>query len=153
MAAATALSVWMLSRPAEERPGPFVRPTAGSCEVGPWAVHCPEAGWAREVAEVAGFEVTGHTGSALELRGSGRSFHLWAFTPEEPELRAEGLEEGRYSRERVIGGVPVHGDGQRLTWEAYGLHVWLSNAELGGIDASVQGVGEIVRASARVRWP
>lgn len=132
---------------------PPQRSRLGDCSTGPWAEHCPEARWAREVAEAAGFEVTGDTGSALTIERARRSFHLWAFTPEQPKLRAEQLVEEGYDEETSVAGLRVYGDGIRVTWKVYGLHVWLATAGTGDIDLSAPGVADVVKASAEVPWP
>ncbi|HEX2058247.1 MAG TPA: hypothetical protein VHI71_07750 [Actinomycetota bacterium] len=129
------------------------RSRLADCSTGPWAEHCPEAKWARAVADAAGFQVTGDTGAAVTIQGHGVELHLWAFTPEEPELRAQQLREEAYERQARIAGVRVFGDGVRVTWESYGLHVWTANAGLGGLDAFAPGVAELVQASTEVPWP
>lgn len=152
VAAAGAVALWNADDDGEVREPP-TRARLADCSTGPWADHCPEAGWARDVAAVAEFEVTGDTGSALTIERQGLAFHLWAFTPEEPELRRRQLRRESYEREATISGVTVFGDGQRLTWDAYGLHVYMASAGLGGLDVGVPGVADVVRASAQVRWP
>ena len=129
------------------------REPLADCSTGPWADHCPEARWAREVAAAAGFSVTGDTGSALTIERSRKTFHLWAFTPEEPELRAEQLQQEGYGEKTRVDGIAAYGDGVRVTWKVYGLHVWLTNAGLGDLGVSSPGVADVVRASAEVPWP
>jgi hypothetical protein len=152
VAVAGAVALWNASDDDPVTPAPTPLATA-SCDTGPWAEHCPEADWARDVADAAGFEVTGDTGSALTVERQGLAFHLWAFTPEEPELRRRQLRQERYRTEATIGGVRVFGDTERLTWDAYGLHVYMASGGLGALDVGVPGVADIVRASTRVRWP
>ena len=129
------------------------RSRLADCSTGPWADHCPEARRAREVAGAAGFTVTGDTGSALTIERSGEVLHLWAFTPEEPELRATQLREEGYGQKTTVGGLRVHGDGIRVTWKAYGLYVWLADAVHRDLDVASPLVADLVRASTRVAWP
>lgn len=154
VAVAGSVALWNAREDGDDRepPSPLPPATAG-CDTGPWADHCPEADWARDVAKTAELEVTGDTGSALTVERPGLAFHLWAFTPVEPELRRRQLRRENYRFEATIAGVRVFGDTQRLTWDAYGLHVWLAPAGMGGIDAGYPGVADVVRASTRVRWP
>ncbi|MDQ3953082.1 MAG: hypothetical protein M3279_08985 [Actinomycetota bacterium] len=143
---------WSLRDGGTTPPVPAPRATA-DCSTGPWADHCPEAGWARDVARAAGFRVTGDTGSALTIERQGLAFHLWAFTPEEPELRTRQLRQEAYEHVESVAGVRIYADGQRLTWDSYGLHVWMAQAGLGGLDVGVPGVADVVRASLQVPWP
>lgn len=149
--AAAGAAAWIARDDTEPARG--TRSRLADCSTGPWAEHCPEARWARDVARAAGFEVTGDTGSALTLERPGLAFHLWAFTPGEPESRRKGLRDESYRLDAKVSGVRVFGDGQRLTWDAYGLWVWMANAGPGGIDAGMPGVADVVRATTAVRWP
>jgi hypothetical protein len=89
---------------------------------GPWTA-CPEADWVEEVAERAGYRISGETGSALIAKGNGRSFYIWATegTPEEIEKAAKNLQPLG-----VVEGVQVYGDESVWRWwVAEGFTIWL----------------------------
>jgi hypothetical protein len=102
-------------------------PSAEECEgdgwPGPWTA-CPQADWVRQVAERAGYRVTGETGSALVAQGKGRSFYIWA-----APAAGQDLDDGPTARKGPLGeveGVTVYGD-ERLWrwWTANGFVLWL----------------------------
>jgi hypothetical protein len=106
-------------------------PVPETCPVGfgPWAdPDCPEQAWVRAVAEAAGHEVTGETGSALEVDAAGHRIHLWAFVPEGDRPFSDVIAEERYEPYTTVDGTDVFSDGVRIAWQADGLWVWLSSA-------------------------
>jgi hypothetical protein len=123
-------------------------PYSARCSVEPWS-RCDTAAWAREVAKAAGFEVTGDTGSALEINRDPWSFSVWVVTLSDTQAR--GLKDEGYEPAGTVDDVRVLSDGDRLTWDVNEVTVFLSGVE--GINASTGGVVEIVRASVEVGWP
>lgn len=109
-----------------------------------------ELEWVFGVAEEAGFEVQEVGQGAPTIVRSHSTFQLWAFVPDDDRDRASLLQEEGYERVGVVAGVPLFSDGQRLTWGAHGVYVWLTGVD--GMDASTAGVADIVRASTRVTW-
>jgi hypothetical protein len=107
--------------------GSVESPSAEECKgdwAGPWTA-CPQADWVRQVAERAGYRVTGETGSALVAQGKGRSFYIWAAD----RAAVQDLNEGPTARKGPLGqveGVSVYGD-ERLWrwWTANGFVLWL----------------------------
>jgi hypothetical protein len=103
-------------------------PSADECEMegwpGPWTA-CPQANWVREVAERAGYRVTGETGSALMAQGNGRSFYIWATE----RAAGQDLSDGPTARKDPLGeveGVAVYGDESLWRWwTANGFVFWL----------------------------
>jgi hypothetical protein len=91
---------------------------------GPWTA-CPEAEWVQQVAERAGYRITGETGSALISQGNGWSFYIWGFaiTPEEIGRVAK---RERWRTLGTVEGVEVYGD-ERLWrwWVMEGFVIWL----------------------------
>jgi hypothetical protein len=152
-AALAVAGIWAARDGADAPPVRAPAAPLADCSTGPWADHCPEAGWAREVATAAGFRLAGDNGVALTIERSGRALHLWAFTPEDGGPRQPVLRKESYRRERTVDDVAVFGDGQRVTWEVYGLWVWMADAGPGGLDSRAPGVADVVRASAEVPWP
>ena len=131
-------------------PSPSVTTTVDpvACIVGPWATYCPEAQWARAVAEEAGYSVTGDTGSALEIDDGAHSFNFWAFEPEDdPSTREEALQAENYELFTEIDDTSVFFDGARLTWEVHGLYAWLTDQEQGDGPTEKGALERIVRAS------
>jgi hypothetical protein len=91
---------------------------------GPWTA-CPEADWVGQVAERAGYRVTGETGSALIAQGNGSSFYIWV-TERAADQDLNGGPTARKGSLGEIDGVPVYGD-ERLWrwWVANGFVFWL----------------------------
>jgi hypothetical protein len=101
--------------------------SAEECEgdwPGPWTA-CPQADWVRQVAERAGYRVTGETGSALVAEGKGRSFYIWA-TDRAAGQDFSGRPTARKGPLGEVEGVTVYGD-ERLWrwWTANGFVLWL----------------------------
>jgi hypothetical protein len=97
---------------------------------GPWAdPDCPQQAWVRTFTEEAGHDVTGDTGSALEVEASGHQVHVWAFIPEGDRPYADVIAEESYEPYAAVNETAVFSDGVRITWEADGLWVWLSSAD------------------------
>ena len=115
--------------PSEAPPTPEARGDAEVCDqTGPWS-YCPEARWLRRVAIEAGFDVTGDTGSALELEEYGHRLYAWntkGETPVDEVAREEGYEQRS--------GTDVYSDGERLLWDGQGLHIYVSSADESVID-------------------
>lgn len=85
-----------------------------ACEApGEWP-HSRDAAWLQRAATVAGFSVTGCTGSAWIVQRRA-SFYLWTTTtaPSDRPVETE------------IAGATIYGDHVRLAWRAQGLTVWL----------------------------
>jgi hypothetical protein len=124
------------------------------CNRGPWSEHCPEADWARKVLEEAGFELTGDTGSALVANTDAADLYFWAFERvKEQRPRAQSLREEGYRLFREIDGIAVYSDGVRLTWESWGLLVWVDGGPTSALnDLSEQDIQSLVRASERVAY-
>lgn len=91
---------------------------------GPWTA-CPETDWVQQVAERAGYHVTGETGSALIAQGKGRSFYIWT----SEQATGQDLNDGPTARKGPLGvveGVAVYGDAHTwLWWAANGFVFWL----------------------------
>lgn len=104
-------------------PAPEPRGDAEVCEQrGRW-VDCPESRWLRRVMVAAGLEVTGDTGSALEVSAGPRRLYAWNTSADKP-AEAVAAEEGYEPM-----GNDVFSDGHRLLWEAQGLHIYMSSAD------------------------
>jgi hypothetical protein len=121
---------------------------------GPWTA-CPEADWVREIAERAGFRVTGETGSALIAQGKGRSFYIWA-----TEVASRDEFEKVATREEwrslgAVAGVDVYGD-QHLWrwWVANDFVFWLQAGPKGDSQIpAMKEMGSLVRASETLLPP
>lgn len=91
---------------------------------GPWTA-CPGADWVQQVAERAGYRITGETGSALIARGNGWRFYIWATpagTPEEVRKAAKD----EWPTLGTVEGVEVYGDENVWRWWlSEGLTLWL----------------------------
>lgn len=145
--------------PVATEPTPIPSPPATTadpvaCVGGPWATYCPEAQWARGVAERAGYSVVGDTGSALIINDGTYSFNFWAFEPEDPSTRQEALRSENYDLLTEIDGTRVYFDGIRLTWEMHGLYAWLNSGPgRGPTTTEREVIAEIVRASIDSPYP
>lgn len=130
-------------------------PTSGlSCETGPWATYCPEAAWARIVAERAGYGVVGDTGSGLIIDNGRDSFYFKAFEPEKPESREESLTNANYTPVFEVDGTTVYFDGIRFTWDVHGLEGWLEPGPGKDDQTTDQDiVGPIIRTSLDTPYP
>jgi streptogramin lyase len=116
--------------PTEPVPSPEARGDAEVCDqTGPW-VYCPEAQWLRRVVVEAGVEVTGDTGSALQVVTESHSLYAW--NTDAPRSVEEVASEGGYERRE---GTEAFTDGSRILWEAQGLHIYLSSADEKSIDS------------------
>lgn len=129
----------------ESPPAPERRGDAEVCEQrGRW-VDCPQSRWLRRVVVAADLEVTGDTGSALEVSAASRRLYAWntlADKPVEEVAEEEGYEWSDSG---------VYSDGQRLLWEALGLHIYVSSADQGSVDELPESViQELVAASREV---
>ena len=125
----TRIDVTGAEHPSEPAPSPEARGDADVCDqAGPWS-YCPEATWLRRVMVEAGLEVTGDTGSALEVRSDSHQLYAWNTDAEKP-VEQVAAEEG-YERKD---GTNAFSDGERLLWEAQGLHIYLSSADENLID-------------------
>jgi hypothetical protein len=135
-------------------------PIPASCphDFGPWSdPDCPEPTWVRAVVEKAGFQVTGDTGSALEVaNGDEPGFSIWAFTPDTDEPPwdrgfEQVLADENYEWWRGWG-TDVYFDGTRVVWfdAEWDLVVYLSATldELPSEDV----VEAVVRASLQVEY-
>lgn len=148
-------------KPLTPEPAPLPTPSLSwqRCAVGPWATHCPEAWWARNVSIRAGYAVVGDTGSAIEIRDSTHAFHLWAFEPEQPATRQKDLRRGNYHLFMQVNETPTYFDGLRFTWTAHNLHVWLNAGLAQQPDSSnktitdEEVIAQIVRATLDLPFP
>lgn len=115
--------------PSEPIPSPEARGDADVCDQsGPWS-YCPEARWLRRVMLEAGLEVTGDTGSALEVKADSHQLYAWNTDADKP-VQDVAAEEG-YERKE---GSDAFSDGNRLLWEAQDLHIYMSSADETPID-------------------
>lgn len=120
------------------------------CGFGPWASHCPEADWVRDVIREAGYAVAGDTGSAITASRGSNQLNMWAFSRPSDESHQETVEGEGYSHVFAVDGVEVFGDRTRVTWSVHDLFVWLTNATGGGLTGSDQTIiEEFVKASTR----
>lgn len=115
---------------------------------------CPVADWVQQVAERAGYRITGETGSALIARGSGWSFYIWAIpagTPE--EIRTAAKDE--WPAFGTVEGVQVYGDDNVWRWwVADGLTLWLQVGPDGASQLPpLTEMASLVRASKTVPPP
>jgi hypothetical protein len=86
---------------------------------------CPEATWVADIAERAGFAVTGDTQSALIVEGEGPSFYFWATPLTRPPAEI-AADEGWPALGRSAG-ADLYGDGELWQWwVAQGHVVWLN---------------------------
>jgi hypothetical protein len=91
---------------------------------GPWTA-CPEAEWVQQVAERAGYRITGDTGSALISQGHGWSFYIWGFAMA-PEEIARAARRESWRRLGTVAGVEVYGDESLWRWwVTEGFVIWL----------------------------
>jgi hypothetical protein len=137
--------------PASDAPGA----SPGSCGYGPWADHCPEAGWAREVLDAAGSRLTGDTGSALVAWAGEAGFYFWAFEMEKASEQPlpKAIEDEGYRVLREVEGIRVFTDGIRLAWQTQGLYVWLEGGPVNSLeDIDAETIRRMVRASADVPY-
>jgi hypothetical protein len=81
---------------------------------GPWTA-CPEAAWVQQLAERAGYSITGKTGSALIAEGQGAGFYIWA-TEAAPEAIIELSRREKWSPFGTVEGVQVYGDESVWRW-------------------------------------
>lgn len=127
----------------------------GSCAYGPWADHCPEAEWARQVLDVAGDRLTGDTGSALVGRGGHTTFYFWAFEMEKARNRPlpKAIEDEGYRLVDEVDETKLFTDGIRLAWQTQGLYVWLEGGPVNSLeDIDEETVRTMVRASADIPY-
>ena len=99
---------------------------------GPW-VDCPQAFWLRRVVTEAGFTVIDDTPSALLMEAGPYELHVWNVSAKEgieDVAEAENYE----PREQT----DAYSDGQRVVWEAQGLHIYMSLA--GVTDVSIDDI-------------
>jgi hypothetical protein len=158
VALAAGSAAWIAGalRPENERPVTPVSPPsdrpqqARACAVGPWAEHCPEAGWTRAVIRKAGFRVASDTGSAIVGRSAGVGFYLWSFvpSPDQRPLARAIAGEGYEKVERPEGALPAYFDGVRYVWATQGAYVWLEAT--GRQELGAQVLERIMTASERV---
>lgn len=131
---------------------PSTPASTASCQTGPWADHCPEADWAREVVRAAGYSVTGDTGSAITGANGQNELHLWAFQETEPSFE-QTLETEGYRYFFSIDGIDVFGDGTRVAWTTHNLYIFLTDVLEGTLDETDrQVIAEFVRASIRTNY-
>lgn len=125
---------------------PEQRGNADVCDVGgPW-VDCPQARWLRRVIAAAGLEVTGDTGTALEVSAGSRRLYAWNTSAARP-LEEVAADEG-YERKDD---TDVYSDGERMVWQAQGLHIYVSPADQEPIDdLSDDTIDELVKASQTI---
>ena len=120
---------------------------------GPWTA-CPEADWVQQVAERAGYRISGETGSALIARGNGKSFYIWV-TEATPEEIARTAKRERWQTFGTVGGVEVYGDESVWRWwVSDGFVLWLKAGPY--MDSQLPRLaemGSLVRASGRVPPP
>lgn len=129
----------------ESPPAPERRGDAEVCEQrGRW-VDCPQSRWLRRVVLAADLEVTGDTGSALEVSAESRRLYAW-------NTSADKLVEEVAAKEGYEPiGNDVFSDGQRFLWEAQGLHIYVSSADQGSVeDLPESVVQELVEDSRQV---
>jgi hypothetical protein len=127
----------------------------GSCAYGPWADHCPEAEWARQVLDAAGYRLTGDTGSALVGRAGQTGFYFWAFesekAPNQPLSKA--IEDEGYRVLEDDNETRLFTDGTRIAWQIQGLYVWLEGGPMNSLDdIDDEVIRKIVRASGEVPY-
>jgi hypothetical protein len=118
VACAIAVACGGESRGAGKTPGrtQAASPTAEECPAGwpgPWTA-CPEADWVQELAERAGYRITGKTGSALIAKGEGSSFYIWA--TEAPSVASREVSQGVWEPLGRVEGVQVFGDESLWRW-------------------------------------
>ena len=120
---------------------------------GPWTA-CPQAAWVEQLANHAGYRITGETGSALIAQGNGSSFYIWA-TEGTPKQVSRPAKRERWQGLGAVDGVEVYGD-LRLWrwWLVEDFVVWLQagpymNSRL----PSLAEMESLVRASETVLPP
>ncbi len=140
---------------AKRSPESTKSPTTDLCDSGPWSKHCPEADWARAVLKESGLELTGDTGSALVAKSDEADLYFWAFEGGKGvSARERALREKGYRPFREINGEAVFSDGIRLTWDTWGLLVWVGAGPTSVLaDLTQENVGSLVRASQEVVYP
>lgn len=140
----------------QDLPGASLVPSSsptGTCEYGPWATHCPEADWARDVIRAAGYAVAGNTGSAIIATSGQYELHLWAFPEEGIETFQEIMEKEGYTSFFSVDGVEVFGDQTRIAWTTHDLFIYLTDATEETLDESDRVLVEtFVKASIRTPY-
>lgn len=128
-------------------PTPVRRGDGDLCGFGGAWSECPQARWLHRVVRDAGFEVSGDTGGALEVKADEGSFYAWHERAEEP-LNDLVAREGYEVRPGADG---VFSDGTRLVWEAQGFHIYLEGRGGSTVGlATDETVRPLVRSSLEV---
>jgi hypothetical protein len=115
---------------------------------GPWTA-CPQAEWVRQVAERAGYRVTGETGSALVAQGNGWNFYIWATEMTTQEEGRNTIKREKWRSLGAVKGIEVYGD-QTLWrwWIAHGYVLWLGAGPYRDSEIPpLAQLGSLVRAS------
>jgi hypothetical protein len=132
-------------------------PSAEECESdwpGPWTA-CPQADWIRQVAERAGYRITGETGSALVAQGNGWNFYIWATEMATQEEFRKTIKREKWRSVGAVKGIEIYGD-QVLSrwWLAQGFIVWLGAGPHEDSEIpTLEQMGSLVRASKIVPPP
>jgi hypothetical protein len=114
LAGAAAAAVVALSPAAAAGPPPAPSPTA-ACPAGTW-IRSETAAWLRRVVQVAGYRISGCTGSAWIAATPRTTFYVWSTERWRPS--------GELHRYRKTP-LPTYTDGTRLVWAAQGLGIWV----------------------------
>jgi hypothetical protein len=120
---------------------------------GPWTA-CPEADWVQQLAESAGYRVTGETGTALIAAGGGWSFYIWATKGTTRAIRRTAKRE-KWQVLGTVAAVEVYGDANLWRWwVANGFVVWLQAGPYGDSrPPPLQEMEPLIRASKAVPPP
>jgi hypothetical protein len=120
---------------------------------GPWTA-CPEADWVGQVAERAGYRLTGETGSALIARGHGTSVYIWAFEATAREI-AKASRQEMWEPVGRVDGVRLYGDGRlRRWWIVDDFIVWVEAGPYAHSRLpSSEGLKTLIRASETIPLP
>jgi hypothetical protein len=92
--------------------------SAETCPDGTW-IRSETAAWLRRVVEVAGYSVSGCTGSAWIAATRRTAFYIWSTEQWRPSSSFS-----RYTEAGPLA-VPTYTDGRRIVWQAQGLGIWL----------------------------
>jgi hypothetical protein len=106
--------------------------------------------------DVAGYRLTGDTGSALVGRAGETGFCFWAFEAEKARAQPlpKAIEGEGYRVLQKVGEITLFSDGIRLAWQTQGLYVWLEGGPTDSLDdLPDEAVRTIVSASANVPYP
>jgi hypothetical protein len=124
-------------------------PTLRTCEVSGVNTffHCPESGWARQVALYAGYIIRGRTGTAYIVKGHGAGFFFWGYPTSEDR---PGSDLAGYHVVENVDSVTVYTDGVRFHWRIYGLSLWVEAGPNRSDRVTAVMLRPLVRSSANI---